>query len=337
MHCVCRILNDGQALRGTKVAAVLSFLFLPAMADGAKLSPACAAPNEEAMRLIDETRDSEAVALLSKIIDQLGGPAEDKLCAGVLRINLGIAKFRLGELNAAEGAVSDALALMERALGTRAPELRQPLQILAHFALQRDQLRKAGDLISRLESLPWEKHVDLAEWHGLRATLLARQQQKAEAKREYRAAISERELTGESVDIVSDLWNLAVLDLDERRGADALPLLQRGLGITETSPLYPELRVRMLTGLGIAYSLVGDRESAERSFQRAVQLIDSIPTGFPTSLGQVLYQVYSSFLKTVGKKQQAKKLSNRGEELYGRDTSRMTVSFDSLLPTHKAH
>ncbi|HMJ62151.1 MAG TPA: tetratricopeptide repeat protein, partial [Bryobacteraceae bacterium] len=182
----------------------------------------------------------------------------------------------------------------------------------------------------------WETHVDLAAGHGLRGTLLAREQHKAEAEREYRAAISERELGGDgsALDIESDLWDLAVLYLNERRVADALPLLTRGLEISKASPLSTELRVRILLGLGIAYSAIADRESAERSFQRAVQLVDSVPPAFRSTLGQVLYQAYSAFLKNTGKNQEAKQLRNRGEVLYGRDTSGMTVSFDSLLRRH---
>jgi len=149
---------------------------------------------------------------------------------------------------------------MEQTVGNSAPELRQPLQVLAAFALRRDQLRKADELISRIESLPWETHVDLAAGHGLRGTLLARE--------------------------------------------------------------------------GIAYSVAADHESAERSFQRAVQLVDSVPPAFRSTLGQVLYQAYSSFLKNTGKKQEARQLRNRGEAQYGRDTSGMTVSFDSLLRRH---
>jgi hypothetical protein len=319
---------------GLRIVAALSVLFLPAIATpAAKLTQTCDAANQQAIKLIDEGRDSDAAALLSKTIRQLGEPAEDKFCKGILLINLAIAKYRLSELNAAERAANEALALMEQTLGSRAPELRQPLQVLANFALERDQLRKADELISRIESLPWETHVDLAAWHRLRATLLARKQHKAEAEQENRAAISERALAGHggSLDAVPDLWNLAVLYLDERRVAAALPLLKRGLEISDASPLNQELRVRILFGLGIAYSAVADRESAERSFQRAVQLIDSVPSGFRSTLGQVLYEAYSSFLKNIGRKQEAKQLRNRGETLYGRDTSGMTVSFDSLL------
>lgn len=323
---------------GLRIPVALSVLFLPAIAtNAAKLTQICDAPNRQAMRLMDEDRDSAAAALLSKAIRELGEPAEDKLCKGISLINLAIAKYRLGELNAAEGVAKEALALMEQTVGSKAPELRQPLQVLASFALRRDQLRKADELINRIESLPWETHVDLAAWHGLRATLLAREQHKAEAEQECKAAISERELAGDgrSPDIEADLWELAVLYLNERRVAEALPLLKRGLEISEASPLSTELRVRILLGLGVAYSAVADHESAERSFQRAVQLIDSVPPVFRSRLGQVLCEAYSSFLKNTGKKQEAKELRNRGEALYGRDTSGMTVGFDSLLARQK--
>jgi hypothetical protein len=40
-------------------------------------------------------------------------------------------------------------------------------------------------------------------------------------------------------------------------------------------------------------------------------------------------------LKTTGRKQQAKELKSQGESLYGRDTSGMTIGFDSLLAKQK--
>lgn len=332
-----RIVNYEQDLRALRIAALLSVVFLPIITGDAKLNPTCDAQNREAMRLMDEMRDGDAVALLSKVIEHDGGRAEDKFCAGVLRFNLGLAKFELGEQSGAEAAVKDALALMEQAVGNSSPELRRPLYFLANLALGRDQFRKVGELINRLESLPWETHVDLAEWHSLRATLLARQQHNAEAEQEYVAAVSERELAGtrSSVGFVFDLWNLAALNLNKQRGAAALLLLKRGLEISEAEPLYPDLRVRILTGLGVAYNLLGDREPAERSFQRAMQLVDSVSLVSRPVLGSMLYHAYSRFLEDVGRKKESKQLKIQGEALYGRDTSRMTVSLDSLLPKPK--
>jgi tetratricopeptide (TPR) repeat protein len=302
------------------------------------LSQRCHALNQRAIGFIDGDRAGEAAAFLSETIRQFGESSDDKFCKALLLINLAIATFRLGNLNAAEHTANEGLALMEQTLGTRAPELRQPLQALASFALHHDKLKRADELISRIESLPWETHVDLAAEHGLRATLLAQAENETEAEREYRAAISEWELVGTRdlpLDAVPDLWNLATLYLNMRRGNDALLLLKRGLDISETSPLNLELRVRILFGLGVAYTTVRDPESAERSFQKAIQLLDSVTPVFRSSLGQVLYEAYSVSLKSRGRKQEAKELKRRGESLYGRDTSGMTVGIESLLPREK--
>jgi hypothetical protein len=73
---------------------------------------------------------------------------------------------------------------MEQALGSRAPELGEPLQVLARFGLLRDQLRTADELIQWMDTLPWQTHRDLAEWHSLRARLLEQEKKKFEAERE---------------------------------------------------------------------------------------------------------------------------------------------------------
>jgi tetratricopeptide (TPR) repeat protein len=335
-------MSTGSLLFGNelRIAVAASLALLSEVAAGAeKLNQTCHASNQAAMRLIDEERASEAVAFLSETIQQLGDPAEDKFCKGILLLNLAIAKYLLGGQNAAERAAEESLAFMEQAVGSKAVELRLPLQVLANFALRGNKLKRADELIGRLESLPWERHWDLAVSHGLRANLFARAEKKADAEREFRTAISEWELVNNKnlpLEIVRYFWDLAVLYLNDKKGAKAMPLLKRGLEIAEaSSPPNLEPRVRMLLGLGIAYSRAADYESAERSFQRAMQLIDSLPPVFRSSLGQILYTQYSLCLSHLGRKREAKELRGRGETLYGRDRSGMTVSIDSLLPKAK--
>jgi len=80
---------------GLRIPVALSVLFLPAIATNApKLTKICGAQNRQAMRLMDEGRDSAAAALLSKTIRELGEPAGDTLCKGISLINLAIAKYR---------------------------------------------------------------------------------------------------------------------------------------------------------------------------------------------------------------------------------------------------
>jgi hypothetical protein len=45
----------------------------------------------------------------------------------------------------------------------------------------------------------------------------------------------------------------------------------------------------------------------------------------------VVYSQYSRFLHNCAQKQEAKEMANRGEKLYGKDRSGMTVSVDGLL------
>jgi tetratricopeptide (TPR) repeat protein len=305
----------------------------------ATLSPECDAANRKALVLLDGGRTAEAAGQLSQIVSQRDVSMHDSLCMGVTLSNLAHALEYSGKLDAAEQAGDRSAKLLAEAFGPNSPELCLPLLLLARISLEKRRLSKTSSLLSRVESLPVHEHADLALTEGLRADLLDEKRDFRGAADKYRQSIAEWEEAGEgdSLDIQPELCNLAILYVNEGRVPEGIALLERALRIAEDPSRDSNTRVRILLAAAVAYTRHKDLKKAEGYFQRAVVLLDRLPPAIRIQDGQAVYREYATFLRTSGRKREAKDLEERAHLLFGPDTSQQLVGIDSLLPKSNRH
>ncbi|MFL6416523.1 MAG: tetratricopeptide repeat protein [Bryobacteraceae bacterium] len=330
-------LPDSQRFRANRrcstLAYSLSILMPLTVCYSGDLTPACKSANREASGLLAQERLEDATALLSETLGRLGDSLEDRLCAGATLATLADARLRKGELMAAQKAALASVSRLEEMAGTDSAALRGPLGVLANIAMTQGRFKEASQLISRAEKLPRGSHRDWATVAGLRALLMMHEGRYSAAEEAFRAALAERELAGQqdSPDAAPELWNLGELYLQHGRTDEAVSLFERCLRISEAFPPVPVMQAGSVLGLAMSYAKLNDREMANKSFDRAMHLIDSLPPSTHSSLGMAAYYQYSRFLHRTGQNQRAKAIDKEGERLYGKNWSGMTVGIDSLL------
>jgi tetratricopeptide (TPR) repeat protein len=297
------------------------------------LSPACDAVNRHALEVMAGGHVLQAETQLSQLASQVGEPGDDQLCLGVTLSNLSAALGRLGKLDLAEQSARRSASLLEGTLGPSAPILRAPLLLLAQLAIAKRRFSKASILVSRVESLPRPSHAELAVTKGLSATLSSEVGNLVEAEAEYRQSIDEWELAGQSetLEMAPELCNLATLYLNDDRVPDALALLERSLRIAEKSPLDAETYIKTLLILAVARAAHHESKAADTHFQRAMDLVSSLPPALQREIGRNTYLQYASFLQDEGRKREAKVFAKEAYARFGRDPATLTVGVNSLL------
>jgi tetratricopeptide (TPR) repeat protein len=130
---------------------------------------------------------------------------------------------------------------------------------------------------------------------------------------------------------------LAILYVNEGRVPEGIALLERALRIAEDPSRDPNTRVKILLAAAVAYTRHKDLEKAAGYFQRVVVLLDHLPPAIRIGDGQAVYREYATFLRTSGRKREAKDLEERAHLLFGPDTSQQLVGIDSLLPKSNRH
>jgi tetratricopeptide (TPR) repeat protein len=300
----------------------------------ADISPACESFNRHALSLLAQNRVTEAQTQLSQFTAQLDAASSenDKLCLGVTLHNLTSTLQDLGQLDAADQAVSRSVRLLEEILGPTAPEIRRPLQLTASIAIQKGQWDRAATLLARAESLKAQSRSDIAMTTTLRGKLLMQAGKLADAERVYRQALSERELAGEGASpfIQDALSSLAILYLKQGRAAEALPLLERSLKISELFPAHPESHTTALFNLAIAYSAHHEEKAAASCFRLAIDSLSNLPATSRPNAGRTVYLAYAKFLQKSGRKREAKALAQEARNLFGPDPATYTVGMEAL-------
>jgi len=298
----------------------------------ASIDPACDAANRQAIVLLAANRASEAQEKLFQFVAQLGSSSDDNLCRGIALNNLTAAYQSLGKFDLAEQAVSQSVNLLENEFGPNSVTLRRPLQHLAGIAIGKGQFSKASHLLSRAESLPGADLLDQALSQGLRAKLLAESGHAEEAEAVYRESIAGFEQAGHGATprIAPELCNLAVLYLARGRVPDAIALLQRVLKIAEVTPLDADTYVKTLADLAVVESRHNDPKQAELYFERALAGIDSLPAGLRPNVGRHIYLNYATFLRSTGRKREAKTINEEALSRFGPEPVAAAVDVAAL-------
>ena len=304
----------------------------------AEISPACESVNRQAQTLLAENRVTEAQTLLSQFTAQLDAAISgsnsnnDKLCLGVTLHNLSSALQDLGQLDAADQAASRSVRLLEEILGPTAPEIRRPLQLAASIAIQKGQWDRAATLLARAESLEALNRSDIAMTTTMRGKLLVQAGKLTDAECAYRQALSERELAGQGASpfIQTALSSLAIVYLKQGRAAEALPLLERSLKISELFPAHPESHTAALFNLAIAYSADHEEKAAASYFRLAIDSLANLPATSRPNAGRTVYLAYAKFLQENGHKREAKALAAEARNLFGPDPANYTVGMEDL-------
>jgi tetratricopeptide (TPR) repeat protein len=301
-----------------------------AAANASNLDPACAAVIGKSRALMAQEHIADAEALLSNFLDHLNG---DGACRANLLLDRADALQHLGRSEEARHSAEECVRLIERAQGTGAPSLRQPLLILAQLAFGKQNFHQSASLLARADELPGAPHTYLATSHGLKGSMLFREGNLDGAATEFRESLEERAKAGEDKSslAVPEMAHLAMLELKRGRPSDALLVTERASEIIEHSPYSPELSIDVLLLSALARAGLHQNEAAQLDFERAREKIVDLPQLLRAPVGRSVYQQYASFLRTTGQKSEAKKIARQETEMFGPDNSSLTVSADSLL------
>jgi len=131
-----------------------------------------------------------------------------------------------------------------------------------------------------------------------------------DAERHYRGAISEWEAAGEgdTISVVPELSNLALLYLNQRRLADAAPLLERAWHLADTAKeATDEQRVTLMTNLGVLYTRQRRWQAAGELLRRSLEIAGA-GTGVGADARRRLFETYALVLRQTGQRREAKAL-----------------------------
>ena len=297
---------------------------------GAQAFTGCLAAIQTAAAHGAAGRASEAERELVGIIAEASGG--NKLCLGIASADLAVLLQRQGDVKGAETYARQSIAALEQGGPDYEIALLRPLQVLAELYLSEQRFARAKEVLARLEHLPGSSPRDRAEQAGARALIDAAEGRWQDAERHYRASIAEWERSGEgdSMSVVPELTNLGLLYLNQRRLADAAPLLERARHIVDASrEATDQMRLTALTNLGVLYVKQRQWGPAGELLQPALRIVDA-GTRVDTMARRRFYETYAAVLRQSGQKREAKALQARAAALLPPDTSSMTVDAAEL-------
>jgi tetratricopeptide (TPR) repeat protein len=285
----------------------------------------CLAAIQTALAHSSGGRSSESERELVGIITEASG--KNGLCLGIASADLAVLLQRRGDVKGAERYALESVAALEMGGPEYEMALTRPLQVLAEAYLAEQRFAKAKEVMTRLEHLPESSRRDRAVRAGSRALIEANEGRWQDAEQHYRAAISEWEEAGEgdAMSIVPELTNLALLYLNQRRFAEATPLLERTRNIADrTKEVSDEQRLTVVTNLGVLYAKQGHWPAAAELLRGALEIAEA-GMGIGADAKRKLYETYALVLRRTGQKREAKALQARADALLPPDTSSMTV------------
>jgi tetratricopeptide (TPR) repeat protein len=314
--------------------ATLAIMISVTTVSASHLDPPCAAVIRNSRALVARERITDAEALLSRFLADLQG---DDACRASVLIDMANALQQLGKSEEAQQAAEESIRLIERAEGASAPLLRQPLLVLAQLAFAKYNFHRSASLLARADQLANAPHSYLATSHGLKGSILLSEGNLDGAETEFRASLEERAKAGEDKSslAVPEIVYLAMVDLRRARPTDALIETERASRIIEHSPYSPELSINVLLLSALSRAGLRQNKEAEKDFERARKKIVDLPSSLQASLGRSVYEQYESFLRTTGRKSEAKQIARQQTQLFGPDHSSLTVSADSLLENRR--
>ena len=312
---------------------IASVLLSTAIASGQlMLTPDCHAANEQAIRMLNEERNTDVGVLLAAHIARLGDSRQDRFCKGVLLFQFALSRERVGAFDEAELAAGRSLALLESEGGTNFSPLRRHFQFLANVAIDKKQYAKAEQLLKRADSIPGSDARDRAFENGSRASLALVAGRLEEAEKLGRLSYEERVRSGlgDSIDAAQGLSTLAICLIRQHRTLEAIRILEQCLGILTRSPDSPLTRAQTLIITAIASADQRDNRAAEDYYRQAIGVLPDLHPAVRYDLGRTLFTSYASFLRNAGRRRDAKAAEEQART-FGLDPSTAIVDVNSLM------
>ena len=292
---------------------------------GAEPLTGCLAAIQTAVAQSAAGRWSDAERALVGIIAETS--SGNRLCLGIASGDLAVLLQRRGDVKGAERYARQSVDVLETGGPEYETALARPLQVLAGVYLDEKRFAKASEVLKRLEHLPASSPRDRAVQAGARAWIDANEGRWQDAEQHYHEAIAEWEAAGggDTMSVVPELSNLALLYLNQRRLADAAPLLERAWHLADTSKeATNEQRVTLMTNLGVLYTKQRRWQAAGELLRRSLEMAEA-GTGVGADARRRLYETYALVLRQTGQRREAKLLQARADALLPPDTSSMTV------------
>lgn len=219
-----------------------------------------------------------AVSSFTKAI-QLGRRTSSSNLLPRMLVALGEAQSALGESEAADRSVREALRMDLASFGPRHPDVARDLEALGINYFYDGRLEEAKPLIER--ALLVRRQTEGPNSPSVSDNLntlagiayLSGDSQRAEAYYRSRLQIDERVLGPEHPDVAGTLNSLARILVERRRFDEALPMLERAVSITsrERGELHDDMAF-MFANLALAKRGKGEMGEAEALLEKAVRV-----------------------------------------------------------------
>jgi len=293
----------------------------------------------EAANLRQAGRFAEAAAVLQEAVRVAGQTGQDAAHAACARNNLGVIYDELGRSCEAEHEYRRALALLERAGGSKTSNYAIGLAALAaHYAdlgRMAEAERQLRESIAIFTSSMQTSNVGLATARDALAVVMARTGRYREAESlEIQAVEGFEKQPAEAERLGIALNNLGSLRRQQGRNLEAAKLFRQALAIVERAlgTDHPRL-LTVLNNLAVAESGTGGGDEADAVFCRALTIAQSrLGPAHPT-YGRILVN-YAGFLRERGEKSRAKRLEAEGRavltEFARRQGTALTVDVSAL-------
>jgi CHAT domain-containing protein/tetratricopeptide (TPR) repeat protein len=193
--------------------------------------------------------------------------------------NLGLAYWNEGNYAEAEGLYKHALAIREKALGTKHPDVAQTLNNLGNAYKEQGKYTDAEALLKRALAI-WEKafgedHLEVARILNNLGNVYEKQGNYADAEPLHKRALAIREKAfgAGHPDVAETLNNLAAVCHQQGKYADAEGLYKRALAIREKTlgKDHPHV-AQTLNNLGNVYRVQAKYADAEELYKRVLAI-----------------------------------------------------------------
>jgi tetratricopeptide (TPR) repeat protein len=273
-------------------------------------------------------RLKEAKALLS------GALADDRReCVGPVLTGLAANALVSGRMAEAGRFAESSIKVLEIERGLNDPSLLRPLRFLSAISFEQGQIGKSQRMFQRMLQIRAQRPEHRAVVHSTAAMLLRHQGKLKEAESEIVAAIQAWEETGRTngADYASLLGGLAALYIEQRKYAEAGPLLDRAFSIIAAAKdSAPMDQIHTLHVRAALHAREGQWRQSEEKFVEALKMAEQ-DTHADQPVLRALLTNYAIVLRKTHRGREARSLEKRAATLPAFPSTNALVDVTELL------
>jgi tetratricopeptide (TPR) repeat protein len=273
-------------------------------------------------------RSKEAEALLSAAL------ADGKRkCVGLVLTDLASIAFVSGQIAQAQQFAERSIKVLQMDHASNDPILLRPLHTVSAASFEQGKLAKSRRTLHQMLQIRAERPDDRTLVHSTAAMLLRYEGKLREAETEVLMAIRAWEETGltNGADYAALVGGLGGLYIEQRRHADARPVLDRALAIAElAADATPMDRIQLLHIRAALHARDGEWRESEEKFVKALAMAEQESRADPIQLRALLTN-YASLLRKTHRGREARSFEKRAAALRGYPATNALVDVTELL------